>query len=229
MALRSFVQRFTKNKNEGSGNSIQQEIMLEDMSQAQEDLASLVSRNSSSTDNVEVILSQNSKNLAPDINGFEEQELEQDIEEHSTVKLLRAVELATSTEELTALTQRYEARLDNWNKKVSSLRSEKHLKEYLSVRAALTMLQSAMKNAELVKGKPLSDTLQTSLKTQQQLISDQTKQLQVQQSKIHEQKDLLASRLSTMQKSLEITANALKKDPGKLKNQDILNNLRQLQ
>jgi hypothetical protein len=227
--MASFAQKFASKKQEGGGNSIQQEIILESMKQASEDLAAQVSQETSSVANIEAILTRGSKSIAPDKKSEAEAQLEQEIEENSLEKLLGAIELATSPEELAALMQQYEELLASWSEKASILRSEKHLKEYLSIAAALSMLQKMLQNPELLKGKQLSELLQSSLKSQQQSIAGQAKQMLSQNQKLHEQTQMLSKQLSGVEKSLQASIEALKKDPGKLSPQELQATLKQLQ
>ncbi|MCE3232968.1 MAG: hypothetical protein K0R98_1225 [Rickettsiaceae bacterium] len=65
--MASFAQRFGFSKKDGGGNSIQQEVILETMKEAQEDLAVQIAQDTSSVSNIEVILTRGSRSLAPDI------------------------------------------------------------------------------------------------------------------------------------------------------------------
>jgi hypothetical protein len=230
MASPSFVQRFAASKKEGSGNSIQKEVILEDMLQAQEDLALQVSQDTSSISNIEVILTCGSKSLAPDIKGADESLLEQEIEENSLERLHKSIELAASPEELSALMQQYEELVASWSDRASKLRSEKHLKEYMAITAALTMLQKMMQNPDAtLSGKKLAEILQNSLTSQAQAIEAQAKTMQAQNQKLHEQTGQLTKQLSGLEQSLQTVIDALKKEPGKLTPQELQNNLKQLQ
>lgn len=228
--MASFVQRFALKKKESGGNSIQQEVILEEMRQAQEDLAAQLSQETSSVENIQAILTRGSKSIAPDTKSEQETLLEQEIEENSVEKLLKAIELATSPEELSALMQQYEELLAGWSERISSLRSEKHLKEYLAIVAALSMLQKMLQNPDLLlSGKQIAETMQASLKSQQQTIESQAKLMQAQNQKLYEQTQLLAKQLSQTEQSLQAAIEALKKDPGKLSPEELQATLKQLQ
>jgi hypothetical protein len=228
--MASFAQKFASKKQASGGNSIQEEIILESMKQATEDLAAQVSQETSSVGNVESILARGSKSLAPDTKSAEEALLEQELEENSLEKLLGAIELATTPEELSALMQQYEELLASWSERASLLRSEKHLKEYLSIVAALSMLQKMMQNPDLLlSGKKIAEMLQTNLKSQQQNINDLARQMQAQNQKLHEQTQALTKQLSQTEKSLQASIEALKKDPGKLSPEELQATLKQLQ
>lgn len=228
--MASFVQRFASKKKESGGNSIQQEVILEEMRQAQEDLAVQVSQETSSVENIQAILTRSSKSITPDTKSEQEALLEQEVEENSVEKLLKAIELATSPEELSALMQQYEELLAGWSERISSLRSEKHLKEYLAIVAALKHLQKMLQNPDLLlSGKQIAETIQASLKSQQQAIESQAKLMQAQNQKLHEQTQLLAKQLSQTGQSLQAAIEALKKDPGKLSPEELQATLKQLQ
>lgn len=222
-----FAQKFAPKKQESDGNSIQQEVILDAMKQAAEDLAVQVSQETSSAANIESIL--DNKIVAPDTKTEAETLLEQEIETNSLEKLLGALEVASSIEELSALMQQYEELLVSWSEKASLLRSDKHLKEYLAITAALNMLQRVLQNPELLKGKQLSELLQSSLKLQERSIADQAKQMQAQNQKLHEQVQAFTKQLSSVEKSLLASIEALKKDPCKLTSQELQVTLKQLQ
>jgi hypothetical protein len=154
----------------------------------------------------------------------------QEIEENSLERLLKSIELAVSPEELSALMHQYEELVASWGDRASKLRSEKHIKKYLSIIAALTMLQKMLQNPDLLlSGKKLAEILQTSLKSQQQVIESQAKTMQAQNQKLHEQTQQLTKQLLGIEKSLQNAIEALKKDPGKLTPQELQDNLKQLQ
>ncbi|MBL0318137.1 MAG: hypothetical protein IPP74_02360 [Alphaproteobacteria bacterium] len=186
--MASFVQKFGFSKKNGGGNSIQQEVILESMKEAQESLAAQISQDTSSASNIEVILTRGSKSLTSNIKTQESILLEQDIEENSLERLLKSIERASSLEELSALMQRYEELVASWCDKASKLSSEKRLKEYLSIIAALNMLQKMLQNPDLLfSGKEISERLQTGLISQSQAIESQAKVMHAQNQKLHEQ------------------------------------------
>lgn len=228
--MASFVQRFALKKKEGGGNSIQQEVILEQMHQVQEDLAAQISQETRSVENIQAILTLGSKSISSHTKSVQETLLEQEIEENSVERLLKAIELATSPEELSALMQQYEELLAGWHNKVSLLRSEKHLKEYLAIVAALSMLQKMLQNPDLLlPAKQITETIQNSLKSQQQAIENQAKLMQAQNKRLHEQTQLLAKQLSQTELSFQAALEALKKNPGNLSREELTAALKQLQ
>lgn len=228
--MASFVQKFGFSKKNGGGNSIQQEVILGSMKEAQESLANQVSQNTSSASNIETILIRGSKSLAPDIKTHEGMLLEKEIEENLLERLLKEIALTSSPEELSALMQKYEDLVASWSDKASKLRSEKRLKEYLSTIAALTMLQKMMQNPNLLlSGKKLAETLQIGLISQTQIIEYQAKAMQAQNQKLHEQTQQLTKHLSGTEQLLQASIQASKKDPGKITPEKLQNNLKQLQ
>lgn len=200
------------------------------LKQASKDLADQVSQETSCSDNIDAILDRGSKGLASDKKSEAETLLEQEIEENSAEKLLKTIELTTSPEELFLLMQQYEELLVSWGEKISLLRSKKHLEEYLSIAAALSMFQKMLQNPNLLlSGKQIAEMLQNNLKTQQQSIGDNVQKIQAQNQKLHEKTQALTKQLSQTEQLLKTAIEALKKDPGKLSPEELQATLKQLQ
>ncbi len=168
--MSSFAQRFGLTTKDSGNNSIQQEIILETMRDAQESLAEQMSESTRSADNLASILTPQEENLA-----------EPDTDTLSLTQLLKAIDDVTSLEELSTLVQHYEELLQSWSEKAATLRSKEHLKEYLSITAALSMLQKMIQQPGFIVGKTLSETLHTNLLTQQKPIEHQINTLLAEQ------------------------------------------------
>lgn len=226
-ALASFAQRFGFGKEEGGGNSIQQEIILESMKEAQESLAKHISDATSSDGNIAAILSRSSISLTPDTNKTQEERLlEQEIEENGGDALLRAIEEANSPEALSQLLNRYEELVQGWSEKASLLRNEKHLKEYVAITAALSMSRRLMQQPELLLGRRLSEQLQNALQSQRHVIEKQAVNIQAKTQQLHEQQQLTKN-LSVVETSRQSIVDALKKDAGKSATQELQSNVKQ--
>ena len=233
MAVLSFVEKLAKRTGDFV-NNIEHKVIKESSQQAEEDLAKQVSEATSSQSNIypSYVVKKNKDNQIIERENKSEGEasLEREIEKNSLEKLLGSIESTTTPEELSALMQQYEELLASWSERASLLRSAKHLKEYLSIVAALSMLQKMMQNPDLLlSGKKIAEMLQTNLKSQQQNINEQAQKMQVQNQKLHEQTQALTKQLSQTERSLQASIEALKKDPGKLSPEELQATLKQLQ
>lgn len=222
----SFRQLFSFNKKEEtSENSIFQGKVLN--SQVRHDLAQQVSKANSSVINIESIIdAKKERNISNDKTEAE-LELEQLLSNNSLDKLLRSIEMAKSPEEIAAIIKEYEELLSGLEEKISILRSDKHLKEYLSIKAALAMLQQM--NIEAIKGRQLAEILQNKLNSLQLSISEQARKMQAQSQKIHEQRLQIIKKLSDVEKALKASIEALQKDSGKLSPEELQAALKELQ
>lgn len=171
MQQASFVERYATKRQDGSNNSKFQAIILEETKKAQEAMAAAISQANSSEANMTATLLQFPEHEAP--KSAEEAELEQAVDDKSVETLLKRIEAATSPEELTALLEEYETALAEWKEKITSLRSEKHLKEIFAIEAALNMLREMMKNPALQQGQQIAEQLRQGLQSQQQRIAEQ--------------------------------------------------------
>lgn len=219
--MASFTQKFSANQADGGGNSIQQEIMLESMKAAQESLAAIISQETSASGNMERILGKTaSSKHAPTATaiGEEEASLEQEIEEHSLEIILEKIERARSPEEITEWLQEYEELLQSWSEKASALRNKKHLKEYLSIVAALAMLKTMTQHPELLSGNALSEMVKTNVKSQQQFIEQQANKLQLQHQKIYEQQQATKQTEHTLQPTIVVQQQQVQATVSQLQN-----------
>lgn len=203
----SFLQRFFSKKEDETNNSLQQEIILESMQEMQESMAEHVSEATSSTDNIKELL-ENPQPSQPSIHSVdteEEEWLQQSIDDNSEDTLLQAVKHAQSPDEIASIIDHYQSCLESWNQKAILLKKNKHLKEYLSITAALTMLVKLSQTTQILQGKQLHEAIQKNLSTQRQAIENQARMMQSQNNNLHNRQQQFNTQQQQMEQSLKAT------------------------
>jgi hypothetical protein len=207
--MSSFVKRFSKYKKETSDNSLQQEIILSDVKEAEEALAEQRSLENSSTDNTDNVHYVGQSNIVPD---WEKQDFfstlfEQATEKKSLESLLVGIEQSLSPESLDLLLQYYKNMLQDWRQNMAHLRNKNHLKEYLSILSALSMLEHVMQRPDpSILGRQFAQSVRHAINVQQTIIEQQVDKIQSQIHKSHESNQQLNSSLLTAELLLKVMA-----------------------
>ncbi|MBL0319297.1 MAG: hypothetical protein IPP74_08425 [Alphaproteobacteria bacterium] len=233
----SFVKKFAFKRQDAWGtNSKQHGIMLDEQRMAESGMAHVISQVTASQENSENVKLHHQETRAkratmsqkPRSKTKEEAALETAIEAYSVEHLLKRLTEVTTLEELAAMTHDYEDFLVEWKDKISLLRSESHLKEFMAIFAAIQMMQQCAQHG-LLDGRIIAENIQQRLATQQQMLQELAQQRLQQNLLLYKAQAAMLNQLLQAENALLAALEALKNDPGQLNPEEHQEAIKQLQ